>query len=575
MSTVSQPRIRLWPAIGILLLQAGTIVYSVTAEFSNFPRFMAMMGGPALCLLLFLGYWFVLSRVPWSNRGLLPILSLVTALVVCWMAAPTTRATMWMYGVPLTLLLMTIGSALDPRMYGPGKPLLASSLVVAGWLPFLLVRLDGFDGSYFPEFAWRWSPTAEQRMALERPKSVASPSESAAAAPKLTAEDWPGFRGAQRDSRVRGVTINNDWQRKPPREVWKIAVGPAWSSFAVVGDWLYTQEQFGEEEGVVCYDAATGVERWRHQDVARFSEIVAGPGPRATPTYHDGRLYTLGAEANFNCLDPVTGQVLWSHDLMQEIGAKLPEWGFAASPLCVADQVIVFANGTEDRGLVAYHAITGEPTWHVPCDGGMNFSSAQWAELEGKSCVLFAGGKGLLAIAPETGEILWRFAPPDWNAAPMVQPQALDDASILVALGDGVGTARVGVALTEDTWNATSQWTSRQLKPAFNDYVYHNGALYGFDQNLFVCVDAATGLRHWKKGRYGFGQALLFEEQGLVLVLSETGELVLLDCNTKEHREVGRMAAIEGKTWNHPAFARGKLYVRNGEQAACIDLSPD
>lgn len=576
MSSINPAKVRTWPAFVVLAMQGAAILYSVSAEFDNLSRFIAMMAGPAVSLLLFLVYWFGFSRIPWRDRLRLPLVSLVAAVVVGVLAHSTARPAMWIYGIPLTLFLMTTWTLLNRFESPHGHPRRGAVLLALGWLPFLLVRLEGFSGSYLPELVWRWTPTTEERLAFTRPARDASASDTATPPPALQSspQDWPGFRGLNRDSRVVGARINADWTAKPPKQLWKIAVGPGWSSFAIVGDSLFTQEQFGAEEAVVCYNAMTGLERWRHVDAARFSELVAGPGPRATPTFADGRIYTLGAEANFNCLDAATGRVIWRRDLMQEIGAKLPEWGFAASPLVMAGLAIVNADGTEGRGLVAYNAVTGEPAWHVPSPG-MNFSSAQRMVFGEKEFAVFASGTEVFAVDPQSGEILWRSSPTGWKAASMIQPQQIDASSLVVGLGDGIGTARLQVIPSAgNAWSTTQLWSSKNLKPSFNDFVFYQGALYGFDQSIFACVDAQTGKRLWKKGRYGFGQALLFEDQGLILVVAETGELVLLACDPKVHRELARYPAITGKTWNHPAFSRGRLYVRNGEEAVCLDLSP-
>lgn len=256
---------------------------------------------------------------------------------------------------------------------------------------------------------------------------------------------------------------------------------------------------------------------------------------------------------------------------MVEIGAALPIWGFASSPLVVDGQVIVYAGGSEGRGLVAYDATTGEPRWHIP-GADMNFASASPATLAGHRSALFATDQALLAIAPDAGAILWQTTPSDWDGPSMVQPQMIDGASVIVPLGDGVGVARVDVSHSAETWSVTERWSTRQFKPSYNDFVFHNGHLFGFDQNFFACLDAATGKRAWKQGRYGFGQVLLFADQGLLVVLTETGELVLLAAAPVRHRELGRIQAITGKTWNHPPFAHGRLYVRNGTEAACFEF---
>ncbi len=158
------------------------------------------------------------------------------------------------------------------------------------------------------------------------------------------------MRGPTRDGVVTGITIATDWEKHPPRQIWKQRVGPAWSSFAIVGGRLYTQEQRGESEAVVCLDPDIGREIWAHEDAARFWDGQAGAGPRATPTFSDGKIYTLGATGILNCLDAATGAVAWSHDIVADSGAPLPMWGFASSPLVVDGVVIVYAGAAEKQG---------------------------------------------------------------------------------------------------------------------------------------------------------------------------------------------------------------------------------
>src|SRR5262249_19075967 len=158
--------------------------------------------------------------------------------------------------------------------------------------------------------------------------------------------------------------------------VWRHRVGPGWSSFAVVGNRLYTQEQRGQDEAVVCYDADTGNELWVHRDAARFSEVVAGPGPRATPTFHQGQLYAQGAAGRLKCLDAATGRVLWSRAVIADSGAKLPQWGFAASPLVVRGVVTVFAGAPGGKSVLGYNAASGELAWSAG-EGQFSYCSTQ------------------------------------------------------------------------------------------------------------------------------------------------------------------------------------------------------
>src|SRR6185503_11541432 len=193
-----------------------------------------------------------------------------------------------------------------------------------------------------------------------------------------TQPEWPGFRGPRRDGIVRGARIKTDWSGSPPAQVWRRQVGPGWSSFAVAGDLMYTQEQRGEDEVVACYKASTGEPVWIHRDATRFWESNAGAGPRATPTLSNGRLYTFGATGIVNALDAGDGTVVWSRNAATDAKKKVPNWGFAGSPLVVGDVVVVAAGGA----LVGYDRATGDPRWLGP-SGGWGYSSPHLLTIDG------------------------------------------------------------------------------------------------------------------------------------------------------------------------------------------------
>jgi outer membrane protein assembly factor BamB len=384
-----------------------------------------------------------------------------------------------------------------------------------------------------------------------------------------TGADWPGFRGPARDAVVRGVRIETDWSKSPPVELWRRPVGPGWSSFAVRGDLLYTQEQRGEDEVVSCYNLTTGQPVWRHRDAARFWESNGGAGPRATPTLGNGRVYTLGATGILNALDASSGAVVWSRNAASDTGAKRPGWGFAGSPLVVNDVVIVAASGR----LAAYDVATGHPRWLGPT-GGAGYSSPHLVTIDGVAQVLLMRGARTTSVAPADGTLLWEHS---WQpGASIVQPALAADGDVLIAAGDamgGQGMRRIAVARGPDGWTVEERWTSRALKPYFNDFVVHEGHAFGFDGSILASIDLADGKRKWKGGRYGHGQVILLPDQDLLLVLSEEGELALVGATPDQFTEIARFPAIEGKTWNHPVLAGDVLLVRNGEEMAAFRVS--
>jgi outer membrane protein assembly factor BamB len=567
-------RPRVWPGLVIVGLVWLAITVPGWVAPATMVQFMAMLWGPIVGTLAIVGWWVFASRIPWLDRGLGVIGCVATGAVAYMAFHPSFNFFgVIIYALPVVLAAWVFWLALTPFLPWPVRRIGLLVVFALAWGYFALVRFDGIDGSMRGEVAYRWTPTAEQRFLAERAeRNVDNVSPVLAGTPlELQPGDWPGFRGPNRDGRLTGVSIDAAWEKNLPRLVWKHRVGPGWGSFAVVGTHLYTQEQRGDNEAVVCYHTDTGAEIWSHEDESRFSEIVAGPGPRATPTFHAGKIYTLGGAGTLNCLDAATGKALWKRDIVADSGAKVPQWGFAASPLVVQDVVTVFAGGPDGKCVMAYDAATGAPKWSAG-DGKLSYCSLQPARLGGVDQVLLATDRGLTAFEPVKGDVLWQHEWDSSGVARVVQPALLDGTDILVGTGMGVGTRRLHLGHDKDSWTPKEVWTTRAIKPYFNDLVVHRGHLYGFDGEFFTCVELAKGKTKWKERGYGSGQVLLLADQGMLLIVSEKGEVALIDAVPDEHREHGRFQAIAGKTWNHPVIAHGKLFVRNGQEAACYAL---
>jgi outer membrane protein assembly factor BamB len=540
-----------------------------------FVGFLYGMAAAAVLTLSFSIWWWLNRRIPITGRLYGFVLVVGGGAVAMLLCHPSIRFGLLTVGLPLALTALTLWMLLVKKTAISWDRRGALVVIALTWGFFTLVRIDGLDADLRADFRWRWGASAEDLFRAEKAAAAnGSASRSAVASDStlgVAPGDWPGFRGPERDGVVHGVKMSTDWQTAPPRLLWRHRVGPAWSSVAVVGGRIFTQEQRGEQEAVVSYDAVTGKELWAHEDAARFWETVSGAGPRATPTFADGRIYTLGGTGILNCLDAASGQRHWSHDLMAETGAPLPMWGFACSPVVAEGKVIVFAGGKGGQTLLAFDAESGQRAWTAPAGEG-SYSSPQLATLAGKRQCLFLSDDGLTAVDPSAGTLLWKHGLAMPGAPRTAQPHVVGDSQLLVGSLAGRGVAQIEVTRDGDTWKPVDLWASTALKPEFPDLVVHQGHAYGFDVSLFCCLDLATGKRCWKAGRYGRGQVLLLADQGLLLVLSETGAAVLLAANPQRHEELGRFQAINGKTWNHPVIVRGRLYARNAEEMACYEL---
>jgi outer membrane protein assembly factor BamB len=563
-------------------------------------------------------WWVLFSRARWLERiGAIALIGLgifVTSLIVHEsIAGGMMGALLYVYSIPFLAIVFVAWAVATHRLSDGARRAWLVVAIAIGCAPWMLLRTAGSLGAG-SEFHWRWKPTPEQRLLAQAddepkttsapagaPKETAAPAAVPSAAEKtvasptpsatkteprvvptreavadrtavsdrgLTPPEWPGFRGPERDGIVRHLRIETDWSKSPPKLLWRRPIGPAWSSFAVHGDLFYTQEQRGEHEVVACHRLSTGEPVWRHRDPVRFYESNGGAGPRGTPTLANGRVYTLGATGILNALDARTGAVVWSRNAATENTVEVPDWAFSGSPLVIDDLVIVALSGQ----LVAYDASTGQRRWSGP-EGGAGYSSPHLVTIDGVPQILLLRGSRTISVSPSDGKLLWehRWAP----GVGILQPAQAEGGDVLLTTGEGmggVGVRRIAVTHASDSWSVQERWTSRGLKPYFNDFVVHKGHAYGFDGSILAAINLEDGTRKWKGGRYGNGQLVLLAEQDMLLLLSEEGELVLVNATPDQFKEIARFKAIEGKTWNHPALAGDVVLVRNGEEMAALRL---
>ena len=537
-------------------------------------HFMSMGFGPLLGLLGLFGWWLFARGTSWRDRGIGVGAAVAVLALVALTSHPTMGQFLFMVAVPLALGIVGTGLLLTRGQEWPRRRLLLAVGLAFGLLPWGLFRSDGQGGSLEPSLAWRWSPTAEQRFLAERGDGSAVVRSAATRThdDARWTSDWPGFRGPTRDGLARDIRFDTDWTTSPLDELWRQRLGPGWSSFAVAGNLVVTQEQRGDEETIVAYALADGREIWAHPVQERFEEPQAGPGPRATPTFAGDAVYAMTASGSVVAVDLRSGRRRWSRNVVEDTGAKIPMWGFAASPLVLDDTVITFA-GAAGQALVGYAAADGELRWSGG-QGTESYSSPQPFSIDGQQHAVIATDRGLEAFDPAGGEPRWTH---DWSILQTPRntvPLALDaPGELVLPTGYGEGTQRIRVEAQGDGYATTTLWQSRYLKPYFNDAVCFNGHCYGFDGRIFTCISLEDGERRWKGGRYGHGQAVGLPAMDAVLVIAESGDLVLVAADPTELRELARVdEALHGKTWNHPVITQGKLLLRNAEEMVAYEL---
>ena len=383
---------------------------------------------------------------------------------------------------------------------------------------------------------------------------------------------WTDFRGPRRDADYRERSLLATWPANGLTPLWRQPAGAGYASFSAAHGRAFTIEQRGHEEVVAAYDVSTGRELWTHGWTALFRESMGGDGPRATPTWFDGRVYALGAMGELRCLDDATGRLVWRTNILDDNSARNLIWGMAGAPLIVGDAVIVAPGGPNGHSVAAYDRRKGTRLWSSQNEKA-GYSSPMLVTLAGREQILIFTGVGLLSVTPDRGERLW-FHPwhtnADINAA---QPLVISENRVFISSGYDVGGAVLEIAPDGASYAAREVWRNNRMKNRFAGSVLHDGFIYGLDESIMACVDAATGELKWKGGRYGYGQLVLAGDR--IIVLTERGDLVLLAANPGRHEELASFSAVEGKTWNMPAIVDGVLLVRNLREMAAFDLRHD
>jgi outer membrane protein assembly factor BamB len=452
------------------------------------------------------------------------------------------------------------------------------AVVVVG---LVCLRIERVSGDLIPELRFRWSLSPDRLL----PKvTTGTASETSW---ESGPEDFPRFLGPHGSGSLNEPVIDPDWTARQPRALWRTPIGAGWSSFATCGDHAVTLEQRGDEEIVSCRSIATGDVTWSIAVRARHETVLGGVGPRSTPTVRDGVVFATGATGWLHAIDGATGRVIWKKDVLADLGidpdahAAAVAWGRSGSPLVTDALVIVPGggpffeakpDGAQAASLVAYDRSTGARRWTAG-DEQISYVTPELVRVAGREVVLTVNEARVVAYDPIDGRELWGFAWPGHSNsdASCSQPRVLDDGQIFLSKGYGIGAALFAAGAGGEQPVFEAVWRQPgMLKTKFTNVVIHEGHAYGLSDGILECVRLADGERRWKKGRYGQGQVL--RVGGFLLVQSEAGDIVLVECEPTKLVERARLAALSSQTWNNPCVTGDRLLVRNAEEAACYRL---
>jgi outer membrane protein assembly factor BamB len=392
---------------------------------------------------------------------------------------------------------------------------------------------------------------------------------------RLSAADWPQWRGPNRDGITRDFSAPSNWPASL-KENWRITVGEGHSSPVAAEDRVYLLTRQEEDEVVRCLDSASGKEIWKASYPAAYTMNPAatghGKGPKSTPVLSGGKLFTFGINGVLSCFDTKTGKVKWRREFSKEYPSTSPLYGTAMSPIIVNDACIAHVGGHNKGGLAAFDVETGSTRWIYQGDGPA-YSSPVVATLAGVPQLVTYTQNDVIGVSPATGKLLWKVAakrPYDTNS---VTPLVYKDLVIFSLDQKGIGAFR----LAKQGENLVPQevWRNPAVESDMNTPVLQGNRLIGFSyrkRGQFFCLDADFGKTVWEgPGRSGENAAIL-NAGGFFFLLTDEAKLIVLKADARSYAPLKEYQVASSPTWAHPLLLGNRILVKDKTTLASLSF---
>ena len=373
-------------------------------------------------------------------------------------------------------------------------------------------------------------------------------------------DDWPQWRGPNRDGRSPERGLLKDWPSGGPRLMWRATgAGDGYSSSAVAGGRLFTLGARGDREYVIAYDVSSGKQVWATAHGRRFGND-RGDGPRSTPTVEGNRVYAFGASGDLSVLDAGSGKIIWTVNVLQKFGGSNISWGLSESPLVLNDRILVNA-GAPGSSIVAFKKEDGAVLWRSQ-DDEAGYSSAVVQEGGGVRQAIFFTGQRALGVDVTNGRLLWSYEQVSNNTANIATPIVRGN-RVFLSSDYGTGAALLELVPGNGSVRAREVYFTREMRNHHASSVLVGDYLYGFSSAILTAMHFDTGKVAWRDRSVGKG-SLVFADDRLYL-FSENGVVGLAEASPDAYREHGRFQLQTGRlpTWTHPVVANGKLFLRD------------
>ena len=387
----------------------------------------------------------------------------------------------------------------------------------------------------------------------------------------LSADDWPQWRGPNRDAISKETGLLQEWPEGGPPLAWRLDdVGEGYSTPSVVGDRLYLLTNDGlESEFVQCRSTADGAAIWSIKigKVGNPDQRPAYPAARSTPTIDGEHLYALGSDGDLVCMKTADGEIVWQKNIQSEFGGKYGEWAYSESPLVDADRVICTPGGAEAT-LVALNKNNGETIWKCAVPGApeAGYASAIVHETGGvRQYIQFLQG-GLVGVEADTGRFLWKYERTA-EGSPANIPTPIAENGYVYSAAHRSGGALVKINVDDGNVTAEQVYFETERPKAIGGAVKVGEHLYGATRQAMMCINFMTGEIKWQDRALGAGSVIYAD--GRIYYHGENGEIALFEATPEAYREKGRLAPPdqpdfgESKSWSYPVIANGRLYIND------------
>lgn len=392
------------------------------------------------------------------------------------------------------------------------------------------------------------------------------------------AEDWPQYRGPRGDGTWQGPKLPEEWPEEGLKRLWKQDIGGGYAGISVVGNRVYTldrQKPPQERERILCFAADTGEIVWTHEYPVEYGKLDYGNGPRATPTIHDGKLYSVGAVGDVRCLDAATGEVLWKFHYVKDFAGRLPMWGFSGSPVIHGDACYLSPGNANGASVIAVDRHTGQELWRSLSDEA-GYATPIVFRAHDRDQLFCWTPSHLRCLEATTGELFWSHPYEITYGVSIAKPILQEGIVFIAGYWDGAKAMKLG----DTAKSAKLAWEdSKHLRGLMSQPLYRDGLAYLLDKSFgLTCFELRTGKKLWDdahqmtpRGRNPHASLVWLGDEDRAIILNEEGQLILARLNKTGYHETARTPII-GVTWAAPAFAGDKVYARSDTEIVCVSL---